>query len=466
MTNISSLIARRAFSSNEAKVNTALQRLSTGLRVNSAKDDPAGLIASENLRSEEAKINAAIGNATRAGNLMATAEGGLSETANLLLQLQSLVTQSANVGGISADEKAANQLQADSIVNTIDRISNNSTFDNRKLLDGSLKYALSGVNPSALPLVNVSRANAGANVVVDVTASARTAALTYSGGPVGPGGLTLDIAGNAGDTQLSFASGTTTSAIAAAITSVKSQTGLSASIVAGNLEVHSVGYGSASFVKVHAISGTFTGGEGESHGRDAGVTINGVTATVRGLSATVRNNGLDVSLTLGASFNTANAQTSFAVAGGGALFSLGAGVTALGLDSVSIGAFGSSSLGITQLAAGGLGALSFLRSGGGVDLGSRDAQDILDSAITQVSTTRGQIGAFLKYDVDATVDTLQVQLENVTAADSAIRDADFAEETSNLTRYQILAQAASAMISQANAQPQIALKLLQDATGR
>src|SRR5882724_4653827 len=110
-TNVSSLIAQNALTKNNKALNTSLQRLSTGLRINSGADDPAGLIASQNLASEQTGITAAIDNATRASNVIGTAEGGLNEVSSLLTQLQGLVSQAASSGGLSADEISANQLQ-------------------------------------------------------------------------------------------------------------------------------------------------------------------------------------------------------------------------------------------------------------------------------------------------------------------------------------------------------------------
>src|SRR6266513_70295 len=122
-TNVSSLIAQRVFRKNSEQLNQSLQRLSTGLKINTGADNPAGLIASENLKAEQAGITQAIDNAGRANTLIGKAEGGLSEVSNLLTQLQSLVNQSANTGGLSKEEVDANQLQVDSILNTVNRIS-------------------------------------------------------------------------------------------------------------------------------------------------------------------------------------------------------------------------------------------------------------------------------------------------------------------------------------------------------
>src|SRR5207248_6715030 len=145
-TNITSLAAIHKLGINQANLQTSLQRLSSGLKINSGKDAPAGLIASENLRSEIAGINQAIDNSNRATNVLNTAEGALGEVAALLLEVQSLTSQAANTGALSKEEIAANQIQVDSIINSINRSANTTQFNGVKLLNGSLDYTTSGVN--------------------------------------------------------------------------------------------------------------------------------------------------------------------------------------------------------------------------------------------------------------------------------------------------------------------------------
>src|SRR4051812_18112408 len=149
-TNISSLQAMTPLNKNQNDLSTRLQRLSTGLKINSGKDDPAGLIVSESLRSEIAGINQAVDNSTRAGNVVNTAEGALNEVSSLLIELQSLTNEAANTGALSPEEISANQLQVDSILTSINRISNTTEFNGVKLLNGALDYTLSGVNTSNL----------------------------------------------------------------------------------------------------------------------------------------------------------------------------------------------------------------------------------------------------------------------------------------------------------------------------
>jgi hypothetical protein len=139
-TNPTSLLSQRVLKKNNNNLNTSLERLSTGLKINRGSDDPAGLIASEILRGEKKGISTAIENAGRASNIIGTAEGGLAEVSSLLTELQGLVGQTANSGGLSAEERSANQLQVDSILGTINRIAGNTSFGGTKLLNGSFDY--------------------------------------------------------------------------------------------------------------------------------------------------------------------------------------------------------------------------------------------------------------------------------------------------------------------------------------
>src|SRR5580704_5390185 len=121
-TNVTSLIAQNVLNQNNSSLDTSLERLSTGLQINSGADNPAGLIAVESFNQENTGLTTAIANAGQAGNVVGTAEGGLSEISNLLTQLQGLVGQAANTGALSSDQVAADQLQVDSILNTVNRI--------------------------------------------------------------------------------------------------------------------------------------------------------------------------------------------------------------------------------------------------------------------------------------------------------------------------------------------------------
>jgi flagellin len=463
-TNVSSLIAQRSLGQNNQALSTSLERLSTGLRINSGADDPAGLIASQQLQQEQTGIQQAISNASLAGNVIGTAEGGLNEVSNLLLQLQGLIGQAANTGGLSSDQVSADQLQVDSILSTINRIAGSTTFEGQQLLNGNLDYTTSGVVASAISALQVNSAlvpdGGTTGVAVQIVSSGKTGTVTYTGGTVTGSTVTLQLAGNVGSTQLSFASGTTISSIVTAINGVKNSTGLSAQVSGSDVRIQSTKFGSAQFVSVAALSGTFSGlsSTNKVFGTDADVTVNGAAANVAGLSVSYRNSSLDVSFNLSTKYDKPGSQT-FHITGGGATFSLGSEVNetnkaSIGIASVSTGDLGNSVDGY----------LSSLGSGGANSLSSSNltvAQTILDDAINQVSSLRGRLGAFQTFTIGSTVNSLGVAYENVSAAESAITDTDFASETSNLTRDQILSQAATTVLAQANATPQEALTLLQ-----
>ena len=483
-TNVSSLIAQRTLGNQNLGLNKSLQRLSTGLRINRGADDPAGLIASENLRSEKAAINSAITNAERAEQVVNVAEGGLQEVSNLLVELQSLVSSTANEAGVSDEEKAANQLQIDSILQTIDRIANSTSFQGEKLLNGNFDYDAS-FQTSALTDITVNAAKlsddgSSLDVTVEVQQSAATADVFLSTGSTftngDNGSITIEVTGTRGTQQFTFASGTAQSDIIAAVNSFAEQTGVSASQVStgGNVELSSTDFGSDSFVRVKTLSNdgvaivsdeladTPTNNAVTGTGRDATVLINGTSATTDGLTARVSNEGLDISITLTADMNSgANAgagSTTISVTGGGADFNLAQDVSlaskvSLGIETVTTGNLGS----------GANGFLSDLKSGGAANVTNGDlskAQRVIDDSIKQISSLRGRLGAFQKNVVGATISSLGVALENTAAAESQIRDTDFAAETASLTRGQILQQAAIQSLSLANAGPQAVLSLL------
>src|SRR4051812_35841189 len=182
-TNVQSLIAQRTLTQNNSNLSQSLERLSTGLRINRGKDDPAGLIASQRLDAEAKSISAAISNANRADQVVNIAEGGLNEVSGLLTELQGLVTNTANTAGLSDDEKKANQLQIDSILQTIDRVSAATSFQGKRLLNGTLDYQTSSVAAGVTSYkVNGAKLSNGGSLAVQaiVTKSAQQAGLYLS----------------------------------------------------------------------------------------------------------------------------------------------------------------------------------------------------------------------------------------------------------------------------------------------
>ena len=473
-TNIPSLVAARVFNANNARLNLSLERLSTGYRINSGKDNPAGLIASEVMRSEKVAIQSAIDNSQAADKIVAVAEGSLNEVNSLLLELEALVDQSANSAALGTDEIRANQLQVDSILDAMDRIANNTSFKGKKLLDGTLGYITQGVS-SDIQGYNITRARLvegqSRDVTVQVTSAAETGQLFFSNGAAAIGNaVTIQVSGEFGADTVSVLSGTTLTAMATAVNQSKGLTGVSATVTgagaSSQLVFASTSYGSDAFVTVEAVSGTFatTNADGISietdYGLDVTATINGMQANSEGLSASMRSSTLAVDLILSEDLGTkqTTSATTFNIAGGGANFSLSPTVGLAGMESLGVQSVSSASLGN-----GLVGYLSSLRSGAANDLDSENyatAQRILRQASKDISTLRGRLGAFQKDTLQPNIRALQITLENTAAAESALRDTDFAAQTSELTRAQILVQAATVTLQLANAAPASVLSLL------
>jgi flagellin len=470
-TNVASLTAQRGLARTQRQLSATLQRLSSGLRINRGADDPAGLIASEGLRSEISGVSQAIDNSQRASNVISTAEGALSEVAALLLNIKDLVVEAANSGALSSEEIAANQLQVDSAVESITRISNTTTFAGLNLLNGSLDYITSGVDTTSIKALSISQVNFGTNdiipVQIDVITSARTAALQFQASAVAAS-VTLEVTGNHGVDVLTFTSGTTASAIAFAVNRISDSTGVTASLInsadpLSGIAFQSSGFGSRSFVSVTAQSGAFAvvDSDGDAVTRATGVdavaTVNGAVTVGDGLNIHLNTTALDLEVRLDEAFGAG--QTEFAITGGGALFQLGPQVSSNQQVNIGIQSVAASKLGDV-----GNGFLNDLVTGGQYTLvggNSAGASRIIELAIRQVSVLRGRLGAFEKNTLETNINSLSVALENVTASESSIRDADFAQETAALTRAQILTQAGTSVLATANATPQSVLTLLQ-----
>ena len=475
-TNVTSLLAVNNLNKNNSALQTSLQRLSTGYRINAGKDDPSGLIASESLRAEQQATTTAISNAQRADNIIGTAEGSLGEVSNLLVSLQGLVGDAANKAGLSQDEKDADQLQVDSILSTINRISNAASFEGVKLLNGTFDYSTSGLSTtSAFTSVSINSAKVGAStlsITAAVVTSAQTGMLNFKGSSAGlNGAASLSIAGNKGTVQLSFASSSKSSAIVASVNQFKDSTGVQATLSSDSKSIKfaSTGYGSSQFLSVSSNNSTAftaqdTNGVASStkFGRNATLTINGTAVQSDGLNVKVVTANFEADLTLAANVNTNGKSKTFGVTGGGTTFSLGAQVNTANTASIGLGNINTGSIG-KYVSNGTLYTLSDLGSGKVAAVNSGDttlAQSIVNQAIKDVAGLRGRLGAFQKNVLGSTVNALNVALENVSSSNSAIRDTDFATETSNLTRNQILVQAAGSVLSQANMAPQSVLKLL------
>jgi flagellin len=468
-TNIGAVVAQRHLAQSHKSLNTTIQRLASGLRITRGADDPAGLICSERLRSEISAVNQAIANTKRASNIIATTEGALDEVARLLNDIQDLIVEAANEGAMSEDEIKANQLQVDSAINSITRIANSTTFAGRQLLNGSLSYITSGVDHSVINALDIQGVQFGTKdyipVNIDVTTSAQPARLYFTAASV-TSSVTIELQGNDGVTTIPFTSGTTAADMVQAINLVSDATGVIASADpgGGGFALYSQHLGSHQFVSVEVLPGggsfDVVNDDGRivtrDEGRDAVATVNGALSFGDGNKLTLKTATLDMLVALDESFGTGT--TSFAITDGGALFQVGPEVNSnlqvnIGVQSVAA----------SRLGNGEIGFLSQIQSGGPYSLVASEcqqAQKIVTEALRQVSVLRGRLGAFEKNTLDTNVNQLGITMENLMAAESSIRDADFAYETSQLARDQILVSAGTSVLALAQQTPQSVLRLL------
>ena len=249
-TNVPAMIARANLNQNMNALQTSLERLSTGFKINSGKDDPAGLIASEMLRSDVTGIRVAIKNTERANMMIATADSALNEVTNLLNDIRGLITEAANTGAMSREMIEANQLQIDASLDAIDRIAAQTTFMGQKLLDGSLDFNYAGVDRNNLRGLAVHQVTFGANkapteVVISVREAAEKAAL-YFNQPALSESIVLRWGGNYGFDMETFEKGATVAEIAEIVNKRADGTGVIAEVgsdaIAGLLYVSSLGH--------------------------------------------------------------------------------------------------------------------------------------------------------------------------------------------------------------------------------
>lgn len=206
-TNISSLVAQNTLGRSNADLNQALTRLSTGLRINTGKDDPAGLIASENLRSDITSIRRAITNTDRANQVIATADSALGQVSSLLNDIRGLVTESANAGALSPDQIAANQLQVDSSLEALNRIAQTTTFQGRKLLNGNLDFTTTaGTNFNRIGNLQIDQANLGTvgslSVDIAITGAATQAQVDVTSVPAATAAVASSTTGTFTNTEV------------------------------------------------------------------------------------------------------------------------------------------------------------------------------------------------------------------------------------------------------------------------
>ena len=559
-TNVSSIQAQNSMRTNGLKLSSAMERLSSGVRINAAKDDAAGLAISTRMTADIKGLAGAVRNANDGISLTQTAEGALESINNNLQRIRELAVQSANATNSVSDRQAMHN-EAKQLISEIDRVAANSTFNGIKLLDGSFSGMALQVGSGnsindrlTLSIANAQSAALGARQNDSYSRTTSTVStvglsasdLSINGTQVGatvPDGLSFSndkgsaiakanainaVSGTTGvwatvgaatmsavtapSTASNFSfnvngviiSGATSSTtpavgaseIAAAFNAVSSKTGVTAS-VSGNtytlmasdgrnisLDTGAAVTGAAGTTAATTFSFTLngqtvtatTGTTAATNGTAIATAINAVTAQT-GVKATASTTGaLTLSSVTGGDINVvgadANTYAGLTVANNAKTSTAALGtvtLTSSNKDGITVGGSGATALGgtagITSQAAYRVTAQAQnMKSGvAGVDLssiqGSQDALATLDAAITTITNSRASLGAY-QNRLTAAISNIETSSMNLQASRSRIMDTDYASETTNLAKAQIISQAATAMLAQANQSSQSVLALL------
>jgi flagellin len=494
-TNLASLNAQRNLNSSQAGLQTALQRLSSGLRINSARDDAAGLAISQRFTSQINGLNQAVRNANDGISLAQTAEGALQESGNILQRIRQLAIQSANDSNSASDRKAL-QAEVSQLTSELNRIANTTTFNGKKVLDGSFSGQKFQVGADANQTINVTISDARATALgnyarasQNTTAGESLSVATTAGAALTANNFNtqaITINGSLGQATVDaakLADGSTARTIATEINNVTGSTGVTASAstsatigglsAAGTFTFNLYGQNTSAI----QVSATVTSTSDLTSLRDAinaqtgltGITAEGTGATLsltqsegynislEGVSATgsatLQLTGSEGSaVTLGAATSTDSSTV-----GGTVTFnSENAFTVSSSIAGAAGGMFGQGA----AANAGATGALSAVGSANiSTQAGANSAISVLDAAIQKLNSIRADLGA-VQNRFGSTISNLETTSENLDAARSRVRDADFAAETAALTRGQILQQAGTAILAQANALPNGVLSLL------
>jgi len=485
-TNISSLTAQRNLTGSGKLLSQSLQRLSSGLRINSAKDDTAGLAISTRMSAQVRGLNQAARNANDGISLAQTAEGAMSEITNNLQRIRELAIQSANSTNTATD-RASLDAESTQLIAEITRVATQTQFNGLGLLDGTFTSKAFQVGANANQTISIdSIANAqatalGSNTLTGVgtVIGAGGVGVTKAAGADLTGGNTVAIESdltittlNGGTTAaISYAALSDAKAIATAINNAAAGVGVTATAT----NTASIGsLGSAGDITMtlngSAISATvadttdLTALMGAINGAQAatGVTATFTSSTSKAALTLTTADGRDISVldfTNSGATKTVNFSGQVLTGGAGTDSSIKSGVIALSSTKGAITLAGANtdvfSSATQQSAFSAVANVSLT-----TDTNAQLAIAVVDAALGQISSSRGNLGA-IQNRFESTIANLMNVSENISAAQSRIVDADFAAETASLTKSQILQQAGLAMLSQANQVPQAALTLLQ-----
>jgi flagellin len=477
-TNVASLNAQRNLSASQASLNTSIQRLSSGLRINSAKDDAAGLAISDRMNSQIKGMDQAVRNANDGVSMAQTAEGALSSSGDMLQRIRELAVQSSNASNSSSDRKAL-QTEVSQLTSELNRVANTTQFNGQNLLDGTMGTANFQVGANANQLISMTGANFTTSTYGNNTSTNLGTVNAVGSDPITGGTGTLTINGTNGSSAIDIAVGSSAKLAAAAINNKSGDTGVTASAqtntmfqagAAGSFTLNVTSDNSTAVTIAFQVG---TNGTNNNTADDYAAAISafnaqsaktGVTAsydaTNKGLKLT-NANGSDISLTNTDATPTAATLQSYNASG------VASGTTAV--DNTGAVAKGAITLDSAQgfstndTSGFAIAASSSLKSVADIDVstfdGAQAAIKVADAALSKVNDQRAQLGA-LQSRFDSTISNLQSSNENLSASRSRIVDTDFASETANMTRGQILQQAGTSMLAQANSLPNGVLSLL------
>jgi len=459
--NIPSMQAGRTLNRSAKAISQAFQQLSSGVRINSAADDAAGLAIADRLNAQFRSLNTALRNASDGFSMAQTADSALDQTGDILTRMRELTVQASN-GTLTASDRNSIQGEIDQLSDDLDRIGGSTTFNTHNLLDGSLNAELH-VGAEAEETVGIA--------LGDMRATALGATAETSGGPVdtdalAAGDLSINgvaIRATTADDDMVSTAGQAASAIAkaAAINEASGETGVTATVgateatggaaiaagdlAAGDLTINGVDIGAVAGVQANDAGGHLASAINAATG-ETGVTASVDDAGQLVLTAEDGRN-VDVQVAGGAAVHGVAADTlatgtvtlssseDITVAGEAGRIGTSAGETAVDRSDVV------ANLGV---------ATDDQRSG---------ALSTIDAALSQVSRERGRLGA-IQNRLTGTINTLASTGQNLLAAQARIRDTDFAQQTAELTKAQIIERAGLAMKAQANAAPAVVLSLL------
>ncbi len=475
-TNIPAMGAMRNLSNTSNMLSSSINRLSTGLRINSAADDPAGLIISEGLRAQIRGTERAVRNGQDAINMSKTAEAAMEEVSRLLLDIRGLAVHSANTAVVDSAQLQANQTQIRSVLDSINRIGDQTQWGQKKLLDGTSGIVANVTTPNNVTSMYFGSQFNGVTVANGpVTVTRTTAATRASVTLANAFASSSSIVATAGSFVIngyafSSSGSETVQSLVNKVNAASEQTGVAATIVPNGANVSvrldATTYGSQFGVQLFDQQNIFhNAATASSTGSDAVFSV-GITTSAGVTTANFtggmgpKTSGLSLrdaygnTMMITETMNGIGAATQVGqISAGDVRFQIGA--FANQSATFSMPTIRSTALGTSAITGQSLATLDVTTAAG-----AQSAIKIIDAAISELASRRGDLGSFQTNFLESTVRSLEVAKENMTASESAIRDVDMAEEITAYTRYQMLQQSGMSVLAQANQAPQNVLQLL------